>query len=132
MNVIYPKWKEALIQGAPNSSLTGTVNAYLVDTGAYTYSAAHRFLTDLPALARVGAVVTLATKTFISGVFDAADLLFPLVVGPTVEAMILAISTGTDATSRLVAYMDQAVNLPFTPVGIDQPFVFDPLGIFAL
>ena len=132
MNVIYPKWKEALIQGAVNTSLALTVNAYLVDTGAYVYSAAHQFLTDLPAPARVGAAVTLGTKTYVNGVFDAGDLNFVAVSGPTVEAMVLAISTGVEATSRLVAYIDSAINLPFPPSGVDQPVVFNAAGIFGL
>lgn len=132
MNVIYPKWKEALIQAGANVSLALTVNAYLVDTGAYTYNAAHVFLTDLPAPARVGSPVALGTKTFVNGVFDAGDLNFVAVSGPTVEAMVLAISTGVEATSRLVAYIDTAINLPFTPSGIDQPVVFSVSGIFAI
>ncbi len=132
MNVLYPKWKEALMQGASNSSLTGTVNAYLIDTGVYIYSAAHQFLSDVAGGARVGSAVTLVTKTFINGVFDAADLNFVGVSGSSVEALILAISTGTDSTSRLVAYLDSATNLPFTPTGVDQPVTFDAAGIFAL
>lgn len=132
MNVIYPKWKEALLQGGANSSLTGTVNAYLVDTGAYTYSAAHQFLTDLPAPARIGSAVTLASKTFVNGVFDAADIEFPAVSGVTVEALILAISTGVESTSRLVLYVDTATGLPFAPSGVAQPVVWNVSGIFAL
>lgn len=132
MNVLYPKWKEALVQAGANVSLALTVNAYLVDTGSYTYSAAHQFLTDLPAPSRVGSAVTLASKTYVNGVFDAADLNFVSVSGPTVEALILAIYTGVDATSRLVAYIDNAIGLPFTPSGIDQPVLWDALGIFGV
>lgn len=131
MNVIYPKWKAALIQGGANTSLALTVNAYLVDTGAYTYNAAHVFLPDLPAPARIGTPVALAAKTFVNGIFDASDLNFVAVSGPTVEAMVLAISTGVEATSRLVAYIDSAINLPFIPSGIDQPVVFSASGIFG-
>lgn len=132
MNVIYPKWKEAVMQGGANSSLAGTVQAYLVDTGNYTYSASHQFLTDLPAPARIGPPVTLGSKTFVNGVFDAADLNFSSVSGSSVEALILAISTGADATSRLVAYIDTATGLPFLPSGLDQPVVWNAAGIFAL
>lgn len=131
MSAIYPKWKEALLQGSVNTSLAGTVNAYLVDTGAYVYSGSHIFLTDLPAPARVGSPVTLGSKTFVNGFFDAGDLNFVAVSGPIVEAMVLAIYTGVDATSRLVAYIDSAINLPFAPSGIDQPVVFSASGIFA-
>lgn len=132
MNRLYPKWKQELLQGSVNTSLTGTVNALLIDTGAYTYSDVHQFLTDVPGGARVGAALTLSSKTFALGVFDAADLNFVAVTGPTVEAMILYISTGADATSRLVGFIDSAINLPFTPSGIDQPVLFDPQGLFGL
>lgn len=132
MNVLYPKWKEALLLGSANSALTGTVKAYLVDTGAYTYSAAHQFLTSLPAPARIGSAVDLLNKTYVNGVFSADPIEFPAVSGTTVEALILAISTGSDATSRLVAYVDQATGLPFTPTGVDQPVVWSVSGIFAL
>ena len=44
-NAIYPKYKEAVLQSASNSSLiTGTVKVALVDTGTYTYNIAHEFL----------------------------------------------------------------------------------------
>ncbi len=132
MNRLYPKWKEALLQGASNSSLTGTVNAYLIDTGVYVYSDAHQYLVDVPGPSRVGTPLALTSKTFINGVFDADDLNFLAVSGPNVEALIFAIYTGADATSRLVGYFDQAINLPFSPSGVDQPVLFDAAGIFAL
>ncbi len=131
MNVVYPKWKEAIIQGSANSSLAGTVKVYLADTSLYTYSASHQFLTDFAAGARVGTPQTLASKTFLNGVFDAADASFPTVTGPTVEAAIIVIDTGVEATSRLVAYIDSAQGLPFTPMGIDQPLIWNSAGIFA-
>lgn len=132
MNVLYPKWKEALAQGSANSALTGTVKAYLVDTGNYTYNAAHQFLTDLPGIARVGSGLALSGKTYVNGVFDASDITFPTVSGPNVEAIVLAIDTGADATSRLVAFIDTATGLPFLPSGVDQPVVWNAFGIFAL
>ncbi len=132
MNVLYPKWKEALVQAGSNSALTGTVKAYLVDTSLYTYSSSHQFLSDVPSGARVGTAQTLASKTYLNGYFDAADLLYPAVTGPQVEALVLVVDTGSDATSRLVGYIDDAEGLPFSPVGLDQPVVWNSAGIFAL
>lgn len=48
-NAIYPRWKSAVMQATANSALTGNVRLILVDAGAYTYSAAHEFLSDIPA-----------------------------------------------------------------------------------
>jgi hypothetical protein len=116
-NAIYPKWKEALISGAANAALSGTVRVALVDTGVYTYNAAHDFLDDLGA-SRVGTDQTLASKTFLNGTFDAADVSFPSGGGVSVEALVLYIDTGTPATSRLVAYLDSGVTgLPVTNSG---------------
>ncbi len=131
-NSIYPKYKEALIQASANSSLAGTVKAALVDTGTYTYSAAHEFLTSLTGV--VGTAQTIgATKTYANGVFDGADVTFTAVTGNTVEAIVLYIDTGTAGTSRLVAYLDTGVtNLPVTPNGGDVTIQWNASGIFAL
>ena len=130
-NAIYPKWKEALVQASANSALTGTVKAALVDTGTYTYSAAHQFLSDLAG--RVGTDQTLGTKTYVNGVFDAADCTFPAVSGATVEAIVLYIDTGTAGTSRLIAFIDTGVtNLPVTPNGGDIGIQWNASGIFQI
>lgn len=130
-NAIYPKWKEALIQASANSALTGTVKVALVDTGVYTYSAAHQFLSDITG--RVGTDQTLGTKTFTNGVFDAADSTFTAVTGASVEALVIYIDTGVSTTSRLVAYIDTGVtNLPVTPNGGDIGITWNASGIFQI
>jgi len=130
-NALYPKWKEALINGAANTALSGTVKVALVDTGTYTYSAAHEFLTSLTG--RVGTDQTLGTKTYANGVFDAANATFTAVTGATVESLVIYIDTGVAGTSRLVAYIDAGVTgLPVTPNGGDITITWDASGIFAL
>jgi hypothetical protein len=131
-NALYPKWKEAVIQASANSSLTGTVKAALVDTGTYTYSAAHEFLSSLTGV--VGTAGTIgATKTYTNGVFDGADVAFTAVTGNTAEALVLYIDTGVAGTSRLVAYLDTGVTgLPVTPNGGDINLSWNASGIFAL
>lgn len=131
-NAIYPKYKEAIIQSSVNSSLTGTVKVALVDTGTYTYSATHEFLTSLTGV--VGTAQTIgATKSYTNGVFDGGDVTFTAVSGATVEALVLYIDTGTAGTSRLVAYIDVGVTgLPVTPNGGDITITWNASGIFAL
>lgn len=131
-NAIYPKYKEAVLQSAANSSLTGTVKVALVDTGTYTYSAAHEFLSSLTG--RVGTDQTIgATKSYTNGVFDGGDVTFPTVSGATVEALVIYIDTGTAGTSRLVAYLDTGVTgLPVTPNGGDIVVQWNASGILAL
>ena len=131
-NAIYPKYKEAIIQSSANSSLTGTVKVALVDTGVYTYNAAHEFLTSLTGV--VGTAQTIgATKSYTNGVFDGGDVTFTAVTGNSVEALVLYIDTGTAGTSRLVAYIDTSVTgLPVTPNGGDISITWSGSGIFAL
>lgn len=130
-NLLYPKWKEALLQASANSSLTGTVKVALVDTGTYTYSASHEFLSSLSGV--VGTAQTIGTKTYTNGVFDGADVTYTAVTGATMEALVFYIDTGTAGTSRLVAYIDTGVtNLPITPNGGDINLSFNVAGIFAL
>lgn len=131
-NVWYPKYKEALISGATDIALTtGTVKAALVDTGTYTYSSAHQFLSDLSGV--VGTAVALGTKTVTSGLFDAADTVFTAVSGVDAEAIVLYIDTGVAATSRLVLYMDTGIGgMPVTPNGTDITIAWNASGIAQL
>lgn len=130
-NAIYPKYKEAVLQSASDSSLTGTLKAALVDTGTYTYSAAHQFLSSLTGV--VGTAQTLGSKTYTDGVFDAADVTYTGVTGSSVEAIVLYIDTGTAGTSRLVAFLDSGfTGLPVTPNGGDITINWNASGIFAL
>lgn len=131
-NAIYPKYKEALLAGSANTSLTtGTVKVALVDTGTYTYSAAHEFLTSLTGV--VGTAQTLATKTVTNGVFDADNATFSNVSGNSIEAFVIYVDTGTAGTSRLVAYLDAGqTGLPVTPNGGNIDLNFNASGIFAL
>jgi hypothetical protein len=132
-NVIYPKWKEASMQGGANSSLAGTVKVVLIDLADYTYSAAHDFLDDVPSGARVGTPQTLGSKTYVNGVFDAADITLPAVTGDPSEAILGYIDTGTESTSRLVFLFDTGVTgLPVTPNGGDIPITWNASGIFQL
>lgn len=110
---------------------SGTVKVALVDTGTYTYSSAHQYLSSLSGV--VGTAQTLGSKTFTNGVFDAADSTFTAVTGSTVEALVLYVDTGNAATSPLIAYIDTGVTgLPVTPNGGDINVTWNASGIFAL
>lgn len=129
-NLLYPKYKEVVLQAGVNLS-SGTVKVALIDTATYVYSAAHQFYSSVSGV--VGTPVALASKTFTNGVFDAADPTFSAVTGVTAEAIIVYVDTGSAATSPLVAYYDTGVtNLPVTPNGGDIGIIFNAGGIFAL
>jgi hypothetical protein len=129
-NQLYPKYKETML-GAGVNLTSGTVKVALVDTGTYTYNAAHQFYSSVSGV--VGTPVTLGSKTVTNGVFDAADPTFSAVTGNTAEALVFYVDTGSAATSPLLAYMDTGVtNLPVTPNGGDIVLNFNASGIFAL
>lgn len=131
-NALYPTYKQ-LILGAGLNLTTLNLKVVLVDTGAYTYSAAHDFLDDVAVGARIATSGNLASKTVTSGTFDAADVTITAVSGVTVEALVIYNDTGTAATSNLIAYMDTGVTgLPFTPNGGDVTIQWSGSGIFAL
>ena len=137
-NKLYPKGRQKFLEGSIHW-LTDDIRIDLIDTLIYTYDDAHEFLDDVitggsPADPTVGPYQILAGKTSTSGVADATDVVFPSVVGPSVEAMVVSKWTGNSATSPLIAYIDSAAGLPFTPAGINQTVVFDNGGnkIFKL
>ena len=111
-NAIYPTFKELIIGTGGVNLDTDTIKVALVDTGTYTYSAAHDFYNDVSA----GVVGT--PQTIASGVFDGDDVTFTSVTGNSVEALVIYKDTGNVATSNLIAYIDTGVTgLPVTPNG---------------
>ncbi|WAJ27134.1 hypothetical protein [Antarcticirhabdus aurantiaca] len=132
-NILYMKLKEQLLTTLASS----TVKVVLIDTGAYTYSAAHEFLSSVPSGARIGTPQTLTSKTLVNGVFDASDVTIPNVpagtgTGSAAEAILIYIDTGTESTSRLVTLIDAAPGLPVTPNGGNVVVTWAAEGIFAL
>lgn len=136
-NALYPLWKEAIIQGSASSTLngSGTTGVYfaLVDTGTYTYSAAHQFYSSLSGVVGTDQEVG-ATKTYTTGTFDGADLTYTAVSGASVEALVGYVkNAGANTTWRLVIYLDTSVTgLPVTPNGGNITVTWNASGIFTL
>ena len=113
-NALYNKAREGFAKGQINWE-TDTIKAVLVDSGAYTYSAAHQFISDVPSGARISSIQTLSGKTATDGACDANDLTFPSVSGASIEVIVIFKDTGTEATSPVLAYIDSGTGLPITP-----------------
>jgi hypothetical protein len=133
-NAIYPAYKQALLDASTGVDLNdGDVRVILVDSADYTYSAAHDMLDDVPAGARVKVSTALQNTSVTNGLFDADDIALSAVTGDQAEALIFYLHTGTESTSRLVAYMDTGVTgLPVTPNGGDINLTWNASGIFQL
>lgn len=107
---------------------TDTIRVVFIDHADDTpVPATDDFLDDLATAARVPAGTggtqsnhpALASKTTTAGVADAADTTFTAITGDVVESIVIYKGTGTDSTSPLIAYIDTATGLPFTPNGGD-------------
>lgn len=127
-SALYPKYLEVVGTTGLNF-LTLTIKVCLVDTGTYTYNAAHQFRSQLTGVAG-GTHATLGSKTFVNGVADAADTTMTAVTaGASVEAAVLYVDTGNAATDNLICYDEFA---SFTPNGGDLLLTWSAGGIFTL
>lgn len=118
-NVLYAKGRQGFLDGSIDWD-TDDIRAILIDTADYTVNlSTHDNLDDIPGAARVAVSGALAGKTVVDGVADANDVTFSAVSGDECEALVLYKHTGTESTSRLIAYIDSASGLPVTPNGGD-------------
>lgn len=126
----------AMTGGATVDLTTQVVQAYCIDAADYTVDlAVDEFLDDVAAGARVAGPITLTSKSFTTGTFDAADIVFPSVSGDEFEAVILVVaptSGANDANTRLLYYQDTGTNLAFTPNGNNIDCTWSGSGIFTL
>ena len=131
-NALYPKAKEAFLN-ADIDMATDTITIALIDTGNYTYSSEHQFRDDISDSAVISST-NLSNKTTTNGIFDADDATFTSVTGANCEALVIFQNTGTQANSRLIAYIDSATGLPILPNGGDITVAFSSGAnrIFAL
>jgi len=110
--------------------LTDNIKLVLLSS-AYVYSSAHVNLSDIAA----GIVATsgnLTGKTNTGGLLDADNVLFAALTGAQVTQMWLYHDTGVAGTSTLEIYINQGVNLPFTPDGSDRTIEWPSPGIAQL
>lgn len=136
-NALYPPYKQSLLAGDANADLdndTSTDGPFvaLVDTGTYTYNAAHDFYNDLSGI--VGTDQRITAPTVTSGLFDGGDLTYTAVSGNSIEALVIyRHNSGANTTWRLVAYIDTSVTgLPVTPNGGNITVTWNASGIFQL
>ena len=131
-NALYLKAKEAFLN-AHIDMATDTITIALIDTGNYTFNSGHQFRSDVSNDAIISSA-NLSNKTVANGVFDADDATFTSVTGANCEALIIFQNTGSQANSRLIAFIDSATGLPILPNGGDITVAFSSGSnrIFAL
>jgi len=102
------------------------IRCLLVCTDAHYPSSSEVYLSEIPEFARIGndngstgadgVELTLLEPT--QGYLDAADILFSNITsGSDLDAIIFYKYTGSDATSPLLIYLDDLVDVPYNPDG---------------
>lgn len=113
MNALFDPGREGFLDGSIDWD-TDDIRVMLVKS-TYSFSAAHKFLADLGAVDN-GRSAALASKTVTNGVADAADTLLTTLAAAASSALVLFKHTGSDATARVIAFIDTPTSgLPFTP-----------------
>jgi len=111
-NALYDPGREGHLDGSIVES-TGDIRVMLVKS-TYTFSAAHQYMSSLTAYDN-GRSAALTGKTITSGVFDASDSTLTATSAVACSSLVIFQHTGSDATARVIAYIDTATGLPFTP-----------------
>jgi hypothetical protein len=124
-NALYDKGRQGFLEGAIDWD-TDDIRVILIDAADYTVDlATHDNLDDVPSGARVATSGALSGKTVTDGVADASDVTLTSVTGDPSEALVIYKHTGTESTSRLIAYIDTGTGLPVTPNGADITIQWD-------
>lgn len=112
-NALFDPGREGFLDGSIDWD-TDDIRAMLV-LSSYSFSAAHKFVADLGAVDN-GRTSALGSKTVTNGVADAADTSLVATAATASKALAIFKHTGSDATARLIAYIDTPTSgLPFTP-----------------
>lgn len=132
---VYPKYRKAAVSGGANVNwLLSGIKIVLIDTGAYTFDAAHEFLSDVPSGARLSTSAPLSGKSVGDDCSMRSDnTRFEGVTSVSAEGLLWIVDTGSPATSRLIAFQDaDVVGLPVTPAGASYNVIMDSGGWFIV
>lgn len=137
-NALYDPGREGIADDTISLSV-GVLKVLLVRLtagGAPVFTASQKFVSDLTATHTIASTsAALASKTFTSGVLDAADLATAFAaVAANVNNHVLvliqasAVTGGGDVAAtaqRLIAWIDTGTNLPVVPNGGDIGITWD-------
>jgi hypothetical protein len=87
--------------------------------------ATDQYFSIVPTQAVIAVSGTLTGRTATDGIADASDITLPAVPAFEVNAVLIFASTGTAATSPLIAWVDDVQGLPVNPMGGNVEIVWD-------
>lgn len=113
-NFIYGKAKQAFLNGQINVG-SNSLKILLINSTVYTPAQNQdQFVSDIPLLAIKKRSNTLTNVTSTLGVLDADNLFIPDHDGSAFNSLVIYHNSGSDNSSRLIAYIDTSLGLPFT------------------
>lgn len=119
---LYDKGRESFLKGEI-AYASDNIKVALVKIGGGHYVvnfSTDQFLAIIAGADIISTTANLGTKTTAAGVAGAANTLFAAVAaGAAAGALVIYQDTGSSATSRLIAYIDNYAGLPVTPNGSD-------------
>lgn len=131
-NALFDAGREGFLDGSIDWD-TAVIKVALVR--GYTFSAAHKFVSDITTASGVLAATSaaLASKTVTGGVADAADITFTAVASNASNHSLLifqssAVTGGADVAAtaqRVIGWIDTGTNLPIVPNGGDVTIAWD-------
>ena len=134
-NVWYDKVLTRIGRGLLDLNALTTPKIIAIESGLYTFSQDHEFLSDVIASSRI-ATTAMASVVFgtVEGWLDAADVVFTTpTAAKEAVALIIYDDTGVEATSPLLIFVDDANILPITTEsGKDLEIVWQGTGIVRL
>lgn len=131
-NALFDAGREGFLDGTIDWD-TAVIKIALVR--GYTFSAAHKFVSDVTGASGTLHVTSsaLASKTVTGGVADAADVAFTAVASNAGNHSVLifqssAVTGGADVAAtaqRLIGWVDTGTNFPIVPNGGDVTIAWD-------
>jgi hypothetical protein len=122
-NALFNPGREGFLDGSIDWD-TDDIRVMLI-LSSYTFDATDKFVADLGAVDN-GRSAALTGKAVADGIADAADTTLNATAASASKALVIFKHTGSDATARLIGYIDTATGLPFTPAaGQAVPIAWD-------
>jgi hypothetical protein len=119
-NFIYKKAKESFLKGEIN--LYSNTIKVLILNNSYTPNVdTHQFVSDITFSSIEDRSAGLTNKSVTAGIFDADDVTISDYSGNSFSALAIYVDSGSDSTSRLVAYLDTSTGLPFSSANVEAP-----------
>jgi hypothetical protein len=111
-NFIYGKAKQSLLNGEFNIS-SDSLKVLLVTDSYVPSQNTDQFVSNISGSYIKERTSSLTNVTNILGVIDADDVTVAEYSGLAFKALVIYKDSGTDSTSRLLAYIDTATGIPF-------------------